>query len=493
MENSSKKNFVALAISCVFAFFYYGMGFMVNYQPDTYWSIKTPGNMANAMLYSDGRWLNSLIYRLLRHTEQAYSTFYHISFLLSLLIIIVTLYNFSLFLMVQFGINDVDAMKHISVTVLVCITITNMFSAEFFLYPDMTIMYVISISLCAFASTCFEHYMENQHLIGIIICFGCLFFVGFMSETTASIFIILTAPFILHRAKSLVDFVKNEVVAGAVYVIAMLCKVIFTKSLVSSNRADFTHKDLFSAVKAYAPEGASPSVFFFDRITFGMWIYVVACLAIGIYLLLQAVSKKEFLEIIKGLYLVLVTIVASMIPYILKVTDDFKPRIYYPLGALAGVLLIYGVLKKYIDFDVKRTMCWLVALLVTVCIVQWLSFFQMFTDQYITNYEDKYISKLIGEYINEYEEETGAQVTKVVFYSDAVRTKYCMDEGWCITQRAYDATWSKRETLNYYLDKDYILGELDPELAEYFINKNWDMFSYEQLVIKGDTAHICTY
>ena len=493
MSNEKK---MVMFICIIFVFFFYGGGFMVNYQMDTYFAIDNPQRMFNAMLNYDGRWLNAIIYYILRFPWKNYSIFYGISFVSSLLLMILSLFVFSellmkLFLKEQNG----DIKTVVLVTIISCITIANMFSMEFFLYPDMMIMYILSILLCVKALDNIRKYIleKNSIMKFLLISFFYLFLCAFMSELTAAIYIVISTAFVLFYSKTFKDFVMKQLLVGIPYCMAMISKLVYTKFIVKSFRASSRTMDFVESANAYAPIGKTPQAFVFDRITFGMFAYAIVFMIIVVLLIIASIKHKEYFEIIKGLYLLCVGLFAGLLPYILRLTNDFKPRIYYPLGAILGTFIIYGILKGYLDIFDKN---WVKRISVTIFLyasIQWMSFFQMFTDQYISNYEDKYISEMIGYIINEYEEENNTKINYITFYSDAERVKYARGEGWCITQRGFDAGASQIEALNFYLNKNYKDGKKDNEIAEYFIKCNWDTFSDEQIIIKGDTAHICSY
>ncbi len=225
-----------------------------------------------------------------------------------------------------------------------------------------------------------------------------------------------------------------------------------------------------------------------------MWGYAIVCLGVVGIILYYILVNKCYIQIIKGIYLTAVIVLTSLMPYIVRLTSDFKPRIYYPLGAYFGIACTYGLLMgvfRLSEFERQRRDVVMISLVALLMVIQWFSFWQMYTDAYITNYEDKYISQMIGACIDEYEVNTGEKVDSVVFYDDAVKTKYCT-EGWRIIQRGYSA-WSERYVLNMYLNRDYKAGRRDETIAMRFSSKNWDCFSDEQIIIQDYTAHICRY
>ena len=174
-------------------------------------------------------------------------------------------------------------------------------------------------------------------------------------------------------------------------------------------------------------------------------------------------------------------------------TDDYKPRIYYVLGTLFGVLVLYGLIKGYIliGYSMQSIIC--LCLVVIMILIQYVNFSDIARERYITNYEDKYISEMIEYVIEEHEKETNDLIGKVVFYQDARKTKYIRNEGWCLSMRAYGVEWGNISCLNFYLNGQYQVGRPDENVAKQFALRDWNEFSIEQIVFSGDTAHICRY
>ncbi len=490
------KKTAVYAVSILFTVFYYGLGYMVSYQPDIYLTVNNPYGMVRAMYYTDGRWMNALIYYIFRHPGQPYSVFYGISFCISLALMVfsIIVYGKTIISEVSLCANmEMSIRQYILIMILACLTIANMFTAEFFLYPDMTMGYIFAILLCVWSLNRLIRYFHNGGIEYLVTIFICLFLCVFMAETTAAIYVILSVPFVLLYSDSFKAFVVRQVIAGIPYGLAMFCKLAFTMFVVKSSRAVNNKAGLAETAGEFAPQGSTPQQYVFDRITFGMWIYMVIFVAVVISLTIIAIKRKEKYKILTGIYIVVVTGLFGLLPYIFRLTNDYKPRIYYPVGVIIGTLVGYGICIRFIDLEVTKVYKTLMIALSVLAVVQWLSFVQMFMDQYITNYEDKFISEIIGNSIDEYEMSNNIKISKVVFYADATRTKYSRNEGWCITQRAYDAVWSKLPALNYYLGTHYTEGETDDELAEYFNQNDWDTFSSGQIVFKGDTIHICTF
>lgn len=484
-------------ISAIFVFIHYGLGFMVNYQPDIYSTISTPEALAKGYIYPGGRIVLALIAWIMRRPGQPYYVYYYISFVLSLFLLVVTNVVFSELIGHRLSKNSgvsITAGWTTFIGLVSCLTITNIFSAEFALYSDSYLGFVLDIFLCIIASKAFLKIVDNESTFkDNLLIVVCLLLAVFIYEPIISVFVIVSTLFSLVYSKNIGSFVKAQAKCALLYGTAMGVKLIYTKFVIDSPRARFDVAPFAEKSKDIVIPGKLPETFILDRITFGMWIYAgVSILVFGV-IVYRAVKTRQFIHLIKISYLSVVTVIMGSLPFILRLSNDYKPRIYYPLAYYFGALVIYGILSGLIGVNKERCNALLISFLVILSGIQWLSFVQMFVDQYITNYEDKYISEIIGECIDEYEQTTSEDVKYITFYSDGVRTKYSRNNGWCITERAYDATWSKLPTLNFYLGRDYKEGDVDKEIAERFSNSNWDVFSKEQIIFTGETAHVCTY
>ena len=59
---------------------------------------------------------------------------------------------------------------------------------------------------------------------------------------------------------------------------------------------------------------------------------------------------------------------------------------------------------------------------------------------------------------------------------------------------AYPSHYCIIEALNYYCDRKFERTLMTEEVYnEYFEGKDWEAYSDEQIVLKGDTMYICTY
>ncbi len=491
------RNKIYLIISSLFTLVHYGLGFGVFYQPDIYLSMDDPLGLVNDYIYPGGRVIAALIYWFIRKICHSYDIFFYVSSMLSFLVMIISITCFAEMIddnLIKPSGNNRIISTEICVGIVSCLTVANLFSYEFFLYSNSTVGVVFDILLCVLASRSFIRAVEGDCLAwnSVIILF-CLLIAVFIYEPPLAVFVITTTLFTIVKRTNLVSFIRRQAEIAAFYGTAMMIKLIFTKCVINSVRTQFDVPSLYASAEAYAPSGELPIVFILDRITFGMWIFMVACILIFVMIAYTSVINGRNDLLIKAVYVSFVTVIMGVLPYIFRLSNDYRPRIYYPLGMLFGVLFFFTLVTGILDKKEEYYDAIVLFIVIPLCLVQWMNFVKVYNDQYITNYDDKILSQMIGECIDEYESKNNQTIKYVSFYSDAVRKKYINSNGYCITQRAYDSEWSKLSTLNFYLERSYMKGKVDENVGKYFAEHNWDCFSTDQLVFEGDTVHVCTF
>ncbi|MBP3197298.1 MAG: hypothetical protein J6N21_09885, partial [Butyrivibrio sp.] len=234
--------------------------------------------------------------------------------------------------------------------------------------------------------------------------------------------------------------------------------------------------------------------------------------AITILSVLMA-QKRKMVVLLSFLYLMAGTIIVSLIIFAISDSAIPSPRTTHSYGMLFGVVLVYffylvnekafgneNVPHKYsnalgtTEICNKCSLVIAMLLIASLLIVEFISFEKVFVERYQCNEADRYYAQIIREQIRQYEDETGNEVDTICFYSDADRKWW--DEGYGDSEmmsRAQSCGWSRLTSINLYLDRDYIEGEQDPELVEYFENQDWGMYSEEQVVFKDNILHLCIY
>ena len=98
--------------------------------------------------------------------------------------------------------------------------------------------------------------------------------------------------------------------------------------------------------------------------------------------------------------------------------------------------------------------------------------------------------------IENYEKQTGNTVTKLAWGFDSNPTTILPGtvSPKSINDRVMETPWGRREIMPFLFDRRFEIVEMPPDIwAEYFVDKNWDVLSEEQVVCIGDTAFVVWY
>lgn len=485
-----------ILICVLFIFIFLIPNFIVNANPDTYDALAGPrGYFHHALV--NGRPVHAVsFYIIWMIGRYSLTGAYYYSLLISAFLMVVATYRCAGFLRDMFREYRSDCERDFVVesAILSNITIFNICILEYYLYPECDPMWIVPFWLTVEAVISFRRFLVSKKNSEIVKILVFLVISSFSYQIVNAVFLILLLPLILLKAKSLKSFFLMQICAGVLYGVSMFLNLLFTKYTVASPRVNETSLSVSETVAAYTPETVTQGQYILQRITLGMVVYVALCIALAIVFTLSAQKRGEGVEILKAVYITFVVLFLGLLPYLARVTDNYMPRLYYPIGMLFGVLLIYGCLKGYFALPQHGwtdRIC--IGLIGGLLLIQLFSFSEIYVERFETNYDDRMLSILYGERIHQIEEENHIKVDTVAFYYDASKTKYIRYQGWCISMRAYGVGWGELGALNYYLDTDYREGHHDEEIRAYFARQNWDSFSDEQIIYKDGIVHICCY
>ena len=132
-------------------------------------------------------------------------------------------------------------------------------------------------------------------------------------------------------------------------------------------------------------------------------------------------------------------------------------------------------------------LCFLLAIFIQI-----FSFNKIFVSCYKTNQTDRYIAQIVQDRISQYQNKTGKKITTISFYKDGKK-------GWGysgiskLSPRAFDTDWSDLNSLILNTGRKFKKGKPNQQIKKYFSEKNWDVFSDDQLIFDGETLHFCIY
>lgn len=161
------------------------------------------------------------------------------------------------------------------------------------------------------------------------------------------------------------------------------------------------------------------------------------------------------------------------------------------------VILCIGILSNENELKYERKLI-LVMFMVIVpyILISWYFTINIFRGQVITNAVDQRNAVFYYNQMIKYEKATGNEIKNVAFKNDekytavfpgVIATK-------SINERAFSAPWSQREIIRLLRNKILIVVPFDEDVySTYFLGKNWDELSEEQIKCIDDTAYIMLY
>lgn len=479
---SNDKKKIAIILGGLIILFF-GINFSIEFATDTYATFQET-NTWQWMLYSNGRIISGLVYYAIETIGLSNGVIYHLSYMLA----IVCLWA-AMFLLVSL------LRKYIA-NIYLCIllaffTIVNPFFIEYFLFIEKGLfMLAILCSVIAFAAM--EKFFRLNSMGQVITAMLCIAITVNIYQIIAALFVLLCMPVIIKRAKTIKEFFYLNIIVATIYGCNIGISYIVTKFLFNSSRLEEAHislKSIYWVIKRIF-EVTVNKFYHMQRGQFCL-LLLIGAMAVILCILFDK-RYREAGTYLAVVYLLIGNLFVSFFPYFMGISGSYESRIIYPYGCMIGIFLTWSCMDMHQDAK-KNIVVAALALSFMVC-AQYLKVQDVFIDRYRCNQADQYLCEIIGEAINKYETQNDIEVEYICFYKDQSVTWY--DHGYESSElnvRAQSCGWSRLNSLNYYLDKNFIETEGNKKYFDYFQEFNWDTYCEDQLIFEEDTLHICIY
>lgn len=484
-------NHIEIFIFTILNLCFYGNFMIKHYAPDTYFTEALGWDVTAGQYWQNGRWLMT-----------AFSKFcgiFHIGYTLEQLmswgiaIISVTLAATMMYsILYEYVGENCSIKKRIWIILISFMMISNVFLLEDFIFAEYTGMICLGILFDTLAARyvlkAINKKKVSYYLLGIL--FGILGMNGHQGNFGILVVIsVLCSPTLWKNLKS---FLINNLVIGSAYVIPALVNVVETR-IGGAGRAANGKIDLVASFEK-ATEGIKQLfVTTANYMPYGLYVSFL-CVA-GMYLLYVIIKEKSLFTILQTAYYSVIISLGIYAP--LMVTDvsfiDVVPRTVYIMGGLIPVIMT--VLLLHLDISLENSVV-LPVLIVAFLFVQYRGVLNITIDHYKANLLDRYEAQFIGEKLWFYEEEHGTKVTKMALYWDENVTGLAPDiSGYgAVNERVMTNDWAAPLALQC-LD-GHVLQQTEPSQEvydQYFKGKDWLHMEEEQMIIIGDTLHLCAY
>ena len=372
------------------------------------------------------------------------------------------------------------------------ILVFNCMALEYLLYAECSVM-CLSLLLSILSARILTNYNAKHRMAKSMLL---LILATFCYQGAVNIFLPLAILFLfINNNKTAKELFKEILKACLIIFIAYFINVIFIFALnlllgetqqrvgsgILENLLNFF--TIFNMVVKYT---------MFNN--FNMWPTGITIVFIVVSLIILLFQKDATKNIIEYIIIIFSAIGICIAPIFFMKNPSVEPRMSMSIGAIAGLSLLYLNTRQYKQNFLKNIV---IASTILFFVYNAINTIQIFTVHIATNKIDANMGIAIKYKIDEYEKETGNTVTKVGYYRDARHRDFCY--GWnkkysSFAQRAFDNYYCIIEALNYYCDKEFEKVPMDSEVYyKYFMGKNWQAYSDEQIVFVEDTMYICTY
>lgn len=493
-------------VSTLLILLYFGVDLSIEFATDTYPTFMH-SDIWEYMLFTNGRIVNGIIYYLFTVAALPATVVYSISYISALLFLdlSICIYGHILYKVRK------DAFLS---AFLAFIIIVNPFSIEYFLYIEKGLFFC-AIFLCTLASYFTIRFFNTNSPKYLLDTLIALIFAVFMYQISLGLYVILCLPFVISAStlpteeannnrflKPLTIFIKRNIILALMYGLVLgsayfVTDILFKSERVTS-RSGFSFR-VFPVLSNLIKINKDP--YYHLPNNYLLLLYLLIFIYIAITFIHSKQTYQKILLFFSLLYVTTGTILISLTPFILGVTNDYACRTIYPFGTIWGIMIVTvlkcsssGIASAEGETASKIRLYYVLAILLFSISINYILFRSVFIDRYKSNQTDKYICQMIGDRINDYEEETGKKITTICFYKDQ-NLIWGIDGAFQngLLDRAHAIEWSRLDSINYYLSSNYAEGNPSEKYGQYFLEYDWNYYSDRQLVFEGDTLHFCVY
>jgi hypothetical protein len=184
---------------------------------------------------------------------------------------------------------------------------------------------------------------------------------------------------------------------------------------------------------------------------------------------------------------------ATIAPHLLTSTVDVSPRSIVALMSLPSVISLFVFFQLHLSKKPLPFYFLLVFILIFFSVNTYISY-RVEASRFATNRLDREIAGAVNQVILRYEKETGQIISRIAFRHDKAPI-LCYPALVCYGNfRAMGRDWTIVPIMTIVSGRQFAEASMPDEIYDAsFKGKNWDLFSNEQIEIKGDTLYLMLY
>jgi len=493
LQNQQKESVIKIAFIFLLCICFFGSNIYLSFATDTYATFGNFHNISELVIHSSGRVLLGLVYKLWNLCALPDEMFYFISHIAAVLLLAAAVYQF------QDLLKESIAGDYYRISICF-MTIANVYIIEYFMFLEK-MMFLFAIFLNVAACRYTVKYFQCREMKYHLAVFVCLLSAVFTYQGTVALYVVLCLPFVYKYAGHFKGYIQKVFFVMLHYGLVCAANLFVMKVIFKSGRIH-ENGNFLDSVTAVIRGTVGATVFSFGiipRFLFALFLILIFGISV-ISILVRYRGIKAIVQIGNLIALYAGTALISTAS-ILFGSGWFAPRVIYPYASILGIYMVnlyVNILdgRDRVEMQYEKRTAVLISIgMLCFLSVQYLYFGKIIKDKYLNNFADCYRCKMIGEKIRDYEKETGIRVEGITFYRDGqpdLQYDGIFHEGDLVVS-SFLTGWSELDAINYYLDAEYVRAEPKEEYQAYFGDRNWKVFSDEQIVFEGCTLHLCVY
>jgi len=379
----------------------------------------------------------------------------------------------------------------------ILLSTVNVFFLEYFLYPEVTIVYSVGFFFMVLAV---YFSLQKMNLKNICITITCLIVVVNCYQAFFAYYIIfsITGTLLGYNCKysiNLVKIVSKNLCCGMVVSLIQVSelKILSLMGYIRNDNKEISfnlqqlegnffylleqQKTIWMSADGFLPKGILIVIFF---------------MAVGLLIYLLKNSLKDLLNItilFVGCYL------SIFVMHLLVGEIWLAPR---TITAFFAFLSAWMIVLLYISLNSEQCKKIIICLTLVLLAINFFQIQDVSKNHFISIALDKEFAELIEIEISEYESNSGNTITKIASFNDANPTYFYPEVKYCkfdTNVRAFVIPWADVNLLNYYTNNNYQKIEMPEEIyIERFSGKDWKYFiPEEQLYFQDDVMFWAKY
>lgn len=484
--------FVFLLLNFVF----YSIFSIWHYAADSYLTEILGWMAVESNYYTAGRWLMSAFCRILNFFQISYAMGIRLSWVLAIFSLsgaALVVYRCLQAHKERSGNERNMFLKKGWSVIVAFMLISNVFVLEDFIFAEYTGIMCLGIFFDVLGAGCILKFLKQKKLVWYLLGITCGILGINGHQGNFGILVIVCVLFATDMFDSWKTFIRNNIVIGSAYVLPALVNLAQTR-LAGNARVSGGGMDILASARKITKGvyylGVSTANFLPHGFIYAGWVFILAA-----YFLYCVISRKNKKAMLFGIYNLFIFLLSIYAPFLVTTYEaiDIVPRTVYIMGGIIPVIFI--IQEFYVGLD-KVGRMFLPVMACIFLLVQYLGILRIGVGNIRAVEADFYETQFVVNHLLDYEEETGTKVRKMALYWDTNVTGHAQGVvGFgVVNERMLSNEWAAPFAIRCHQGFEICQTDKSEEVYEkYFQGKDWSGMDEEQMVIIGDTLHLCAY